>query len=407
MTWAVVGAGYTGIAVAGGLITAGLDVEVLDSRPAVGGLWLDGVYDSVRLITTRKVTAFDGRPLPEGPLFPSGPELLTYLTAVAAETGVASRFHPGEHVRSVRPSGDGWTLTTASTDRHYDGVVLATGLFQTPRIPSLPGTLTIPALHTSDYRDTGQLGEDVLVVGLGNSGADVAHDAIKAGKRVTMAVRRGRHVVPKRVLGLPVVEMHRPAFVPDLPVRMALDLAVRALSAYWRTGKLPEPRHLVLSESPVVHSALLPLISQGQIAVRPAVSSLDGDLVTFADDTSATFDTVVWATGYDYDLPIDRALVDGLSGGYRDRPPVLVGGAWSPVSRGLAVVGHREPRHGRGPYLSALARAVAAGAVAQERLDEPVGALLNRVVAANATALADDGPELLRLRRLTAAAHAL
>ena len=130
-----------------------------------------------------------------------------------------------------------------------------------------------------------------------------------------MAVRRGRHVVPKRVLGFPVVEMHRPAYVPDLPVRIALDVAVRAMSAYWRTGKLSEPRHLVLSESPVVHSALLPLISKGKIAVRPAVAALEGDSMEFADGTFARFDTVVWATGYDYDLPVDRGLVDGRTGG--------------------------------------------------------------------------------------------
>ena len=406
MTWAVVGAGYTGIAVAGALIEAGLDVDVLDGRPAVGGLWLDSVYDSVRLITTRKVTAYGGHPMPDGPTFPSGPELLAYLTSVAADTGVLERLLPGEQVTSVRPSGEGWVVSS-STDRHYEGVILATGLFQTPRIPPVAGTLTIPALHTADYRGVSQLGEDILVVGLGNSGADVAHEAVKAGKRVTMAVRGGRHVVPKRVLGLPVVEMRRPDFVPDLPVRIALDLTVRALSAYWRTGRLPEPRHIVLSESPVVHSALLPLVANGRIAVRPALCSVDGDRVTFADGTSATFDSVVWATGYDYALPVERMLLDGLAASYREQPPSLVGGAWSPLSRGLAAVGHREPRHGRGPYLSALSRAVAAGAVAQGHISEPIGAVLGRVVPSDATTLIDDGPELRRLRQLTAAAHAL
>ena len=406
MSWAVVGAGYTGIAVAAAMIEAGLDVDVLDARPEVGGLWFDGVYDSVRLITTRNVTAFTGKPMPEGPLFPSGPELLEYLRKVASDTGVAERFRGGERVMAVTPRGAGWTVTT-STSTQYDGVVLATGLFQTPRIPVLPGRLTIPQLHTSAYRDVSALGDDVLVVGLGNSGADVAQDCVKAGKRVTMAVRRGRHVVPKRVLGQPVVEMHRPAHVPDLPVRMALDLAVRALSAYWRTGKLPEPTHLVLSESPVVHSALLPLISQGKIAVRPGVVGLDGNVAQFSDGTSASYDTVVWATGYDYDLPVDRALLDGGRGSYGDSPPSLVGGAWSPLSHGLAAVGHREPRHGRGPYLSALAQLVAQGALAQQRIVEPVGAVLADVAAPDSPALADDGPELRKVHRLTEAATAL
>lgn len=400
--WAVVGAGYTGIAVAAAMIEAGLEVDVLDARDQVGGLWRDGTYDSVRLITSRKVTAFPGRPMPDGGLFPTGPELLAYLEDVARQTGVTDRLRQ-HRVTSVTPEGTGWSVDGTS----YDGVVLATGLFSEPRIPVLPGTLTIPALHTSAYLNAGQLGDDVLVVGLGNSGADVAQDCVKAGKRVTMAIRRSRHVVPKRVLGQPVVEMHRPAYVPDLPVRAALDLAVRALSVYWRRGKLSEPRHLVLSESPVVHSALLPLISKGAISVRPGVTSFDGATAHFSDGTSSTFDTVVWGTGYSYALPVDRALLDGSTASYGEQPLSLVGGAWSPVSRGLAAVGHREPRHGRGPYLHALASMVAAAAVAQQSTAEPIGAVLMPVAQPDATFLVDDGPELRRLHRLEEAAHAL
>lgn len=400
MTWAVVGAGYTGIAVAAALIEAGLTVDVLDARDEVGGLWRDGVYDDVRLITTRRVTAFEGLPMPDGDLFPSGDELLAYLQAVAGSTGVLARFHGGRRVRAVTPSGTGWDVDGT----WYDGVVLATGLFSEPRIPSLPGTSTIPALHTAQYKRPDQLGQDVLVVGLGNSGADVAQACVRTGRRVTMAVGQSRHVVPKRVLGLPVVEMRRPRGVPDLPVRIALDAAVRLLSAYWRHGKLTEPRHLIMTQSPVVHSALLPMVSTGSIAVRPSVACLDGDAVEFADGSRAVFDTVVWATGYDYHLPVDRPLLDGSSRAYGETSLNLVGGAWSPISRGLAAVGHREPRNGRGPYLSALAKVVAAGALAQARTDEPIGQVLARAAAPTDGYLIDDGPELRRLDLLVGAA---
>lgn len=398
--WAVVGAGYTGVAVAAAMIEAGMDLDVLDRRGQVGGLWTDGAYDSVRLITTRKVSAFRDRPMPAGEVFPTGPELLSYLQQVARDSGVTAALRP-QRVEAVTPTPTGWSVDGTA----YDGVVLATGMFTERRIPSLPGQLSIPALHTADYRHVGQLGDDVLVVGLGNSGADVAQECVKAGKRVTIAVRRARHVVPKRVLGQPVVEMHRPPYVPDLPVRLALDLGVRALSAYWRRGRLAQPRHLVLAESPVVHSALLPLVSSGAIGVRPGVTAVDGAAVRFSDGTSATYDTVVWATGYDYSLPVDRRLLDGSSAPYGATPLSLVGGAWSPVSPGLAAVGHREPRHGRGPYLSALAGLVVAGAQAQDRTAEPIGAVLAGTVAPQATALVDDGPELRRLHRLTTVAR--
>jgi hypothetical protein len=400
VSWAVVGAGYTGIAVAAALLEAGLEVDVLDGREQVGGLWYDGVYDSVRLITTRKVTAFDGRPMPPGAVFPTGTELLDYLRATAVETGVLARFQGGRQVKAVTPAGTGWDVDGT----RYDGVVLATGLFTAPRLPRVPGTSTIRALHTADYKNVGQLGQDVLVVGLGNSGADVAQACVEAGKRVTIAVAQNRHVIPKRVFGLPVVELRRPRGVPDLPVRLTMDAWVRLLSAQRRRGSLGEPRHLLLAESPVVHSALLSLLSKGKVLVKPAVIGLHADRVGFADRTSESFDTIVWATGYDYHLPVDRTLLDGATEPYGVSPLRLVGGAWSPVSRGLAAVGHREPRNGRGPYLSALARTVAAGALAQARTDEPIGRILARSAAPTGGHFVDDGPELRRLERLAAVA---
>lgn len=403
MSWAVIGAGYTGIAVAAAMLEAGLEVDVLDARTGVGGLWRDAVYDDLTLITTRRTTAYDGRPLPPGGQFPSGAELLAYLEQVAQQTGVLDRLRGSREVREVVRDGDAWTVDGES----YEGVVLATGMFTDPRVPDLPGTTTATTLHTSAYKNVSQLGDDVLVVGLGNSGADVAQACVRAGKRVTMAVRRPRHVVPKRVLGMAVVEMRRPAFVPDLPVRAVLDVAVRAGSLWWRRGRLGEADHLLLSESPVVHSAILPLVAKGSVAVAPGVTALEGDRVRFSDGSTGAFDTIVWATGYTHRLPVERALLDGRTDSYATRSLSLVGGAWSPVSRGLAAVGHREPRNGRGPYFSALGRLVAAGALAQPSLPEPVGAVLARTAGPTDGWLVDDARELRRLARLTEQAQQL
>jgi cation diffusion facilitator CzcD-associated flavoprotein CzcO len=398
VTWAVLGAGYTGIAVAAALLEAGVQVDVLDRRPVPGGLWVDGVYDDVRLITSRAVTAYPGRPLPDGPTFPTGPELLAYLQRVARTTGVTKRLRRHE-VRSVTRRGLGWDVDGTA----YDGVVVATGLFTRPRIPSLPGDLSIPSLHTAAYKEVGQLGQDVLVVGLGNSGADVVQACVESGRRVALAVGRARHVLPRQVLGRPVTELRRPPLVPDLVMRLGLDAAVRLTSAYWRQGRLGEPQHLVLAETPVVHSALLPMVQSGAVRVRPAATRLDGRDVHFADGTAESFDTVVWATGYDHDVPVSRELVDAAAHG----PLSLVGGVWPPVSPGLAVVGLREPRNGRGRYLAAVADLVVAGVLAQERTDAPVGALLSSTHRPDRATVVDDGPEIARLKALTRAAARL
>ena len=398
MSWAVLGAGYTGIAVAAALLEAGIEVDVLDRRSVPGGLWVDGVYDDVRLITSRTVTAYPGRPLPDGPTFPSGPELLGYLQQVARDTGVTRRLRQHD-VQSVTLRDGTWDVDGTS----YDGVVVATGLFTHPRIPVLPGHLSIPALHTADYRNVSQLGQDVLVVGLGNSGADVAQACVESGRRVALAVGRARHVIPRRVLGRPVTELRRPPLVPDFLMRLGLDATVRLTSAYWRQGRLGEPQHLVLAETPVVHSALLPMVQSGAVHVRAAATRLDGSFVHFADGSRDCFDTVVWATGYDYDLPVSRELIDASSRG----PLSLVGGVWSPVSPGLAVVGLREPRSGRGRYLAAVAELVVAGALAQERTEAPVGALLSSTHRPDRATVIDDAAEIGRLRSLTRAANRL
>ncbi len=225
MSWAVIGAGYSGIGAAAAMLAEGIDVDVLDKRDDVGGLWLDGVHPSVRLITTNARSAYPGRPMTSADVFPSGTEMLTYLRKVAAETGVRERLI-NRDVVSVAPADGRWSVDGVM----YDGVVLATGLFSDPYIPDLPGNPTIPTLHTSEYRDVGELGVDV----------------------------------------------QRPWFLPDLATRVAMDLSVRALSAFWRRGRLDEPRHLLLSEAPVIHSALLPLIGNGSIPIRPNVARIDG-----------------------------------------------------------------------------------------------------------------------------------
>ncbi len=402
MKWAVIGAGYSGIAAAAAMLAEGIDVDVLDKRADVGGLWLDGVYPSVRLITTKDRSAYPDRPMASSGVFPSSTEMLTYLHDVAVDAGVRDRLI-NRDVSSVTPTGDHWDVD----GERYAGVVLATGLFSEPHLPHLPGDSTIPSLHTSAYRTVGDLGDNVLVVGMGNSGADVAHDCVKAGKRVTIAVRRGRHIIPKRILGRPVVDMERPRFLPDLATRVAMDLSARTISAFWRRGRLAKPRHLFLAETPVIHSALLPLISNGSIVVRPGVARFDGRVAEFADGSSERFDTIVWATGYRYDLPVDRRLVDGSTAGYGASGLSLVGGVWSPITPGLACVGYREPRNGRGPYLHAAAGLTAAGARAQSQTLEPIGALLAETAAPTAKTLIDDGPEIRRVQRLTDAARTI
>lgn len=176
----VIGAGQAGLAAGYHLKRAGIDFAILDASERIGDHWRSR-YDSLRLYSPAKYDSLPGMPfpLPRG-AFPTGREMGDYLEEYARRFELPVRM--GIEVESLRPAANGSAgYTVTAGDRRFEAaqVIVATGLFRKPHVPDFATELDpgIRQLHSSDYRNLGQLQDGaVLVVGVSHSGADIAFE---------------------------------------------------------------------------------------------------------------------------------------------------------------------------------------------------------------------------------------
>jgi cation diffusion facilitator CzcD-associated flavoprotein CzcO len=382
----VIGAGPSGLAAAATLRAAGLPFEVLERHSDVGGIWdMDNpgspMYSSAHLISSRTRSALDGYPFPDHyPDYPSRAQVLAYLRAYADEHELRPHVRFGTAVRHVErlPNG-GWRVQTASgLERDYRALVLATGFLWEPTRPTLPGTFAGDSYHAKYYRGPDQLrGKRVLVVGGGNSGVDIACDAAVHAKEAGISLRRGYHVVPKHVLGVPAdVFAARGPHLPARAEQFVFGRLLRLLVGDLRRYGLPKPDHPVLSSHPIVSTQFLHHLSHGELRVHPDVAELDGATVRFADETKEDYDLLIYATGYRPALPyLDR---DHLS--WKGRRPRLYLNVFHPRYPDLFVMGLFETDGAAYPLLSLQARLITRHLLDQR--DRPEQALALRKLAA-------------------------
>jgi len=371
--YCVIGAGAAGVGALQVLRDEGFSVECFESNDRVGGHWHTD-YESLHLITPRDSSGFEGFPMPsEYPLFPSRDEMLDYIVGFAAEQGLGSLIRFNTEVTSARPLDEnglaGWEVATSDGERRiYDGVIVANGHLWDPFAPDYPGHFAGRVLHSGRYRNPGDIdGDRVLVVGAGNSGCDLAVDAAQAGRETHISVRSGLVFQPKTLFGRPRSELPLLARLPvplqERLTRALIDVAVGRPERYG----LPAPATRNLHKNrPVVNAQLMHFIHHGRVRVAPGIERFDGHEVHFTDGTSRTFDTILYATGFQVTLPfLDRALFEWAEGA-----PLRVAGMTLPVGlERLYFVGLAAPRGPQLPVYSAQARLIAKFLRAQERCD--------------------------------------
>ncbi|MBT1094985.1 NAD(P)/FAD-dependent oxidoreductase [Streptomyces sp. Tu102] len=305
----VIGGGPGGLSVAHALRARGLRAVVLEKSDRVGASWRRH-YDRLRLHTTRRLSALPGLPMPRRfGRWVTRDDVVRYLEKYAEHhdleivTGVeVSRVEPA-------PDGSGWLLR-ATGGRELTGaaVVVATGHNHTPRIPHWPGrdTYTGEFLHAGEYRNPAPYtGRDVLVVGIGNTGAEIAVDLVEGGaSRVRLAVRTVPHIVRRSTAGW--AAQFTSILVRRLPVRLvdrlARPMAKLSVPDLAEQG-LPRPDSGLYSRVregaiPVLDVGLIDAVRKGRIEIVAAVDGFEGEKVVLADGTRVSPDVVVAATGY-------------------------------------------------------------------------------------------------------------
>jgi len=355
----VIGAGAAGLEAVRVLRGAGHDVVALERTERVGGHWHTD-YEALHLITPRDVSGFAGVPMPaDYPLFPSREQVIRYLDAFADRFGLREHVRTGVEVTAVTSPDagrSGWDVTTADgTTERFDAVVVANGHHWDPALPAMAADFTGRSLHSSQYRDASDLvGDRVLVVGAGNSGCDLAVDAVHARRQVSIAMRHGQVFQPKTFFGkgrnqLPLLAK-LPMWLAERVQRELVRISVGSAADY---PGLQEPATRNLNEQPpVVNDLLLYWLQHGRITARTGVTGVSGRTVTFADGSSGEFDTVLWATGFRVTVPF---LAPELLT-WRRGVPLRVGGMTVPVgvSR-LYTIGLASPRGPQFPVFSAQA----------------------------------------------------
>ncbi|GGZ50224.1 monooxygenase [Streptomyces subrutilus] len=314
----VIGAGPGGLAAAAALRSRGVRAVVVEKSDAPGASWR-GHYDRLHLHTTRRLSALPGLAMPRRfGRWVSRDDVVRYLEKYAEHhelelvTGV-------EVIRVERaPDGHGWTLH-ASGGRVLAAaaVVVATGFNHTPALPAWPGRdgYTGELLHAAGYRNPAPYaGRDVLVVGVGNTGAEIAVDLAEGGAaRVRLAVRTAPHIVRRSTAGWPA--QRTGILVRRLPVRLVDRLGAlvaRASVPDLSAHGLPRPATGLYSRVrqgaiPVQDVGLIDAVRRGAVEPVAAVDSFDGAEVVLADGARIAPDAVIAATGY-------RRALEGLVG---------------------------------------------------------------------------------------------
>lgn len=296
----IVGGGPAGLATSQQLRARGIPHRVLERGDSVGHTWAN-LYDSLTLHTGKHMSSLPGMSFPRtAPLFVPRGQFWEYLRdyARAFELPVET----GCMVDRITRSDGTWRVNTSGGPLTARALVVATGIVANPKAPRFPGQERFAGRieHSVTYRrPDAYVGRRVLVVGVGNSGAEIGSEIARAGGKVTVAVRSGANVVPLTLAGLPI--QYLAYWVRKLPRAMQERVVglVRVMSEIKRGPPvLPRPAHSPLDAIPVIGFHLVDAIAQGLVAVRTGVAELTADGARFTDGSAGSFDHVILATGF-------------------------------------------------------------------------------------------------------------
>ncbi|MFF8845889.1 flavin-containing monooxygenase [Streptomyces sp. NPDC015127] len=348
----VVGGGPGGLAAAAALRERGVRAVVLERSGSVGASWR-GHYDRLRLHTTRTLSGLPGLPMPRSfGRWVARDDVIRYLETYAEHHEL--EIVTGVEVSRIERAGTDWLLR-ASGGRELTGraVVVATGYNHTPHVPDWPGLEAYGdgLVHASRYRDaTPYAGKDVLVVGAGNTGAEIAVDLVAGGAaHIRLAIRTVPHLVRRSTAGWPaqrsgILGRRLPVWLVDRAAALLCRLTVPDLAAQG----LPRPDTGLYSRAregavPVQDPGLIDAVRSGRVEVVAAVESFDDRKVVLADGTRLTADAVIAATGYRRGLEDLVGHLDVLDTAGR---PLVRGGRCPAGAPGLYFTGFTNPISG-------------------------------------------------------------
>ena len=302
----IIGASISGLASAACLQKRNIDYIIIEKQSQAATPWRNH-YDRLHLHTSKRLSNLPYKKLGRAiPRYPARQQVVDYLDEYQQAFNINPVFNT--EAVSVKKEGDYWITATNNGLFKSTHLVMATGLYGKPRPILFTGMDTFPGriIHSYGYK-TGKdfTGQRVLVVGFGNSACEIAIDLYEQGALVSMAVRSPVNVVPRDVLGLPVLELS--LLMSRLPPRLA-D-AINAPLIKWLIGDtatlgLRKKPYGPLEEirrdrkPPVLDIGTIQHIRQGHIKMYDDIDHIEGNTIHFRNDKKEAFDAIIACIGY-------------------------------------------------------------------------------------------------------------
>ncbi len=294
----VIGGGQAGLSMGYHLMRRGVPFVILDASARIGDAWRNR-WDSLRLFTPARHAGLDGLPFPAPPFsFPTKDAMGDYLEAYARHFQLPVRS--GVRVQRLSRVGAGFVAVAGESRFEAENVVVAMATYQQPRIPPFAAELDpgIVQLHSAAYRNPGQLRDGaVLVVGAGNSGAEIALESAKERRTFLAGTETG----------------HMPFDIEGLAARLLLERLMlrvvfhRILSIATPVGRRARPK-MVRMAAPLIRTKPRALVDAGVERVR-RVAGVEGGRPLLDDGRALDVKNIVWCTGFNHgfswiDLPV-------------------------------------------------------------------------------------------------------
>ena len=350
----VIGAGPVGLGMADALVRAGLAYDQVDANPDIGGNWYTGVFKNTHIVSSKASTAFANYPMPSSyPDFPNRQQLHAYLQGYARDRGLLPRIETGQAVTAARQRPDAsWSVTFADGSRRvYKGLVVCNGHHWARKWPSYPGRYTGEMIHSKDFFDPDVMRDKrVLIIGGGNSAADLACEGARFAVSSDISLRSGYWYLPKCVFGKPLTDLaiwNLPLFLQKPILKALIRFAIGDYTSYG----LQRPKHDLFDRHPTFGTEMLTYIRQGRIRPRPDIRAFDRQTVHFTDGSSGEYDLVIAATGFENSFPFLPAGLVGVENGIVQ----MYGGAFPGNVKNLYLIGTMQVRNGFGALLTPAA----------------------------------------------------
>ena len=322
----VIGAGVSGISAVKALKEEGIPFDCFEMSSEIGGLWRyendngqAASYRGLHINTSKKMTEFSDYPMPEDwPHYPHHTQLWQYFNDYCEAFGLRERITFRTEVEYVEPLGDpggndGYRVTVRdlgsgeSRTEDYRAVMVCNGHHWSPKVPEFPGHFDGEELHSREYSVPERFeNQNVLVVGIGNSGVDIATETSYVSRQTFVSTRRGAWILPRFVFGKPsdaALDTPAGAKLPLWAKRAFYHAVLKVVVGDQESYGIPKPDHKLLSEHPTISTALLERAAHREVIFKPGIRELRGDRVLFTDGTEEEMDAIIYATGYFVEFP--------------------------------------------------------------------------------------------------------